>query len=131
MPVQCKGKSGNWFNQLEEVNKALSLLHKGGLGFDSYPVQALYNTRGRLMSQLGLKLPKIVAQIATMAGLSPGTVKLWLDTEQGWFTEIRLERNGSPVHHFVSTEVALAIIKGELSHQQFEDLKVPDPYIGE
>lgn len=131
MPVTCPGKSGIWFNQLNAIDDSLRGLRLSGIlpGIPGY--DALYKMRGELMGKLGLKAPKPVQLIMKLARLSPGEITLWMDGESGWMTEARVKPGAPPVYKAATAEVAMAIIKGELTHEQEAELMKPDEYIGE
>jgi len=83
------------------------------------------------MAQVGFKAPRPLTLIAKLIGLSPGVIKVWHDAESGWMSEARARPGAPPVYRAVSDEVAMAILKGELTHELEEKLLTPDEYIGE
>lgn len=80
---------------------------------------------------MGFKVPKPITLIMRLFGLSPGELKLFYDAETGWFTEARAKEGALPVYHHVTDEVAVTILKGELTHELEVELMKPDEYIGE
>lgn len=84
-----------------------------------------------LRVSFGFKIPKPMTFLFKLLGLSPGEISLWHDAEGGWFTEARTGPGASPVYRYVGDDIAVAIIKEELTHGQFKALLAPDPYMGE
>ena len=83
------------------------------------------------MGQVGFKLPRPVSLLLRLVGLSPGVLKVWHDAESGWMSEARARPGAPPVYKAVSDEVAMAILKHEITHELEEGLLTPDPYLGE
>ncbi len=96
---------------------------------DAY--QRLFSIRGKLLAQVGFKFPRTVVQLAKLAGLSPGTITLWHDIESGWMSEARGKPGAPPVYRAVNDDVAMTILKGELTKELETTLMTPDEYIGE
>ena len=123
---------GVYWQQIREVERALGGLrpHMEIPGvFDA--MSALTSIRGELLKRVGFKYPRTISQILELAGLSPGTVTLWHDVESGWLTEARVKPGAPPVYHYVKDDVALAILKGEMTHELEAELMTPDDYLGE
>jgi len=123
---------GVYYQQVHTIDSALDKLrlHVDIPGVsDAY--KELYSLRGELMARIGFKFPRTVMQILRIAGLSPGTVRLWLDVESGWMSEARARPQAPPVYKSVSDEVALALLKGELTKELEAELMAPDEYLGE
>jgi hypothetical protein len=91
----------------------------------------LSRLRGELYTSIGFRVPKFMQLVIKLIGLSPGEVKLWFDAECGFFTEARAYTGAPPVYHIVTDEVAIAIVKGELTHELEAVLMTPDEYMGE
>jgi len=102
-----------------------------GIPTTSTPYQKVYTELGRLKADIGYKVPRSVIAVAELYGLSPGTLRLWQDAEIGWKVEARARPSAPPIYKNVSDDLAMTIIKGELTHEAFMELLVPDPYIGE
>lgn len=117
--------------ELDELNRALGVLRKYNILETSDAYKQLLSLRGKLMSQLGLKAPKPTTLLKLLVGLSPGTIKLWHDADYGWFTEATERPGSSPVYRKVTDEVAMAILKDELTHELEATLFTPDDYQGE
>ena len=119
------------WSELARFNSQLGMMRSWGVLETDPGFLALFKARGAAMGKLGLRLPRITTLITKLIGLSPGELTLWSDAEIGWMTEARAAPGAPPVYRSVSDQVAESIIKGKLTHEQFEALKVPDPYIGE
>ena len=116
---------------LQKVRDTLNVLTKVGFGPLTEPYQAVLKLRNEMVGNLGIMKPKSMTLLKLLAFLSPGSVKLWLDSDSGWFTEAR-ERDGAPpVYHHVADDTAMAILKGELTHELEAELMKPDEYMGE
>ncbi|OGN97560.1 MAG: hypothetical protein A2Y89_06755 [Chloroflexi bacterium RBG_13_51_18] len=109
----------------------LNKLIENGLGPASEPFKQLSAIRNQLMSSLGIKRPTVNMLIRLMLALSPGSVKLFYNSDSGWFTEARERAGAPPVYHHVDDDTAIKILRGEYTHEDFEKLKIPDDYLGE
>ena len=96
---------------------------------DAY--QKLFSIRGKLMAQVGFKFPRTVTQLIKVLGLSPGSITVWHDIESGWMSEARSRPGAPPVYKRVSDEVAMAILKREVTKELEAELMKPDEYLGE
>jgi hypothetical protein len=123
---------GIYWKQVREVERAINSLrpHLDIPGV-SEATRELTAIRSRLLKTVGLKFPRTISQILKLAGLSPGSITLWHDIESGWLTEARSKPGAPPVYHYVKDEVAIKILKGELTHELEVELMTPDEYIGE
>jgi hypothetical protein len=119
------------YRQLNEIQRTLRVLTRAGFGPLTEPYQAIYKLQGELMGKLGLRSAKPMSLLKLLAGLSPGSVKLFHDAESGWFTESRLNRDAPPVYHHVSDDTAMGLLKGEMTHELEAELMKPDEYQGE
>ncbi|MBW2561769.1 MAG: hypothetical protein JRE40_13060 [Deltaproteobacteria bacterium] len=124
------GCGAKW-KQIEELDRALGALRGTGLGPGTTPYDTLWKLRGKVFGQLGIKFPRTVTQLIKIAGLSPGTITLWHDIEEGWMSEARVRPGAPPVYKSVSDEVAMAILKREITKELEEKLMTPDEYLGE
>ena len=122
---------GVYYSQIRELERALGTMRRFGISELSAPYQQLYSLQGKLLAQVGFKFPRGISLLVRLAGLSPGEIKLWHDVESGWMSEAREKPGAPPVYRAVSDEVAMAILKGELTHDLETTLMTPDPYIGE
>lgn len=122
---------GVFYSQIRELDRALSTMTRFGIPEISGAYQQLFQLRGKLMAQVGLKFPRVISPLAFLAGFSPGTIRLWHDVESGWMSEAR-ERPGSPpVYRAVSDDVAMAILKKEITPELEKELMTPTDYYGE
>ena len=122
---------GVYWQQVREIEHALGTMRKFGISELSAPYQQLYAVRGKLMAQVGVKFPRTISMIAKLIGLSPGIIKLWLDIESGWMSEARAKPGAGPVYHYVTDEMAFAIINREVTPELKKYLMTPDTYLGE
>ena len=122
---------GVYWSQISELTRALNVMGRFGIPADALPFQQLSALRGQLLTRVGLKFPRATSLLAKLAGLSPGVVKLWHDVESGWLAEGRPTPGSPPIYRYVDDATAMAILKGELTHELEEYLFTPDDYIGE
>jgi len=106
------------------------------LGLSRYAVQLpiygeLMALRSQLLSEALPATPRMSVLLRAIIGLSPGSVRVWLDTERGWMAEGRKLPGANPVYHHLSQAEALALMQEhpdpDLAHRMME----PDPYVGE
>jgi len=116
---------------LQAVNRSLKALVEAGFGPLTEPYKLIQEVQTKLRASLGVKGPKIMGYAKILPGLSPGSVKLWHDSDSGWFTEARAKDGAPPVYHHVTDAVAVTILKGELTHELEAELMKPDDYQGE
>lgn len=129
---ECPSTSTKYqYRQLDEIDQALETMRKYGIPEVSEAYQKLYGMRYKLMPQVGIKFPRIVVQLIKLIGLSPGVITLWHDIEEGWMSEARASPGAPPVYKRASDEVAMAILKHEVTPELQKDLLTPDPYLGE
>ena len=122
---------GIYWGQLKEIERALSTMKMCGIPEVSDAYQKLYGIRGKLLAQVGFKFPRTVISLLKLAGLSPGTITVWHDIESGWMSEARERPGAPPVYKRVSDEVAMAILKKEVTPELEKQLLTPDDYLGE
>ena len=129
---ECASTSTKYqYRQLHELDSAMATMRKFGIPEVSDAYQQLYQLKGKLIAQVGFKAPRPTSLIAKLAGLSLGVIKVWHDAESGWMAEARATPKAHPVYKSVPDELAIAILKRELTPGQEEFLMTPDPYIGE
>jgi len=123
---------GVFWQQVHTIDRSLDKLrlHVDIPGI-SDAFQELYSLRGELMAKIGFKFPREVRLILRIVGLSPGTINLWFDIESGWMSEARARPRALPVYKSISVEVAMTLLRGELTKELEAELMAPDPYIGE
>lgn len=119
------------YDELHKLDEQLGMMRKWGVLETDPGFKALFKARGAALGKLGLRRPSITSLIRMLPGLSPGEVRLWADAEKGWMIEARAEPSAQPKYKYVSDEVAEKIVKEELTHEEFLELLVPDPYLGE
>lgn len=122
---------GVYWQQVHEVDRAMGVLRLHGIPITNPAMTELSALRGKLLSQIGFKYPRVTSLLAKLIALSPGSVTLWHDVESGWMTEARRKPGSPPVYRSVNDEVAVTILKGEITHELEEILMTPDSYIGE
>ena len=129
---ECSSTSTKYsYNMVNEIDRALSTMRKFGIPEVSEAYQKLYGVRGKLLAQIGFKFPRPLSLLAKLVGLSPGEVRVWHDAESGWFAEARAKPGAPPVYHHVTDEVAMAILKKEVTPELETELLTPDEYLGE
>ena len=128
--VECKGKSAWSWAQLEEIDRGLSVLRQAGLGIGTAPFDILYKARGEMLRYLSVKLPKPVVLLSKLLGLSPGVINVWFDSEGGFFTQARSDPRLPWATHYVGDNIAITLLKGELTHELEDFLMTPDDFEG-
>lgn len=119
------------YRQLHEYERSMKVLTIGGFGPGTAPFSILYEARNKVLASVGLKASRSVLSILKLAGLSPGEITVWHDAESGFFTEARERPGAAPAYHHVSDDVAITILKGQLTHELEAELMKPDEYLGE
>jgi len=117
---------GVYWNQVHEIERAMGTMRRFGISELSPAYGQLDSIRGKLMAKVGIKLPRSLSLLALLVGFSPGIIKLWHDSEQGWMTEARTRPGAPPVYKAASDEVAAAILKREITPGLEERLLTPD-----
>jgi len=102
-------------------------------GFGIDPASGAFRTleaeRAKLLSNIGVKLPRSVNLLAKFAGFSPGVIKLWHDNESGFMAEARPTPSSGPIFHFVGGGIAMKILTHDISAELEEFLMTPDENI--
>jgi hypothetical protein len=113
------------------VNSALRTMGVSPYALKLPVYSELRALRYQLLSQVSAPFPRISMLIRMITGLSPGSVRLWLDTENGWMCEGRKTPGSTPVYHSITAEQAQLLLREdpdpELAHRMME----PDQYAGE
>jgi len=120
--------------QWDEVHRAesdLATLDRLGVSSTDPAYTRLQGILEPTKAKVGRRLPRIITWLASMFGFSPGIIKLWHDGDFGFMSEARTRPGAPPVYKKVSDEVAVAIIKREVTPEMEKELMTPDPYIGE
>lgn len=116
------------FDELNRINSAISTLQRIGIGPLDDAMQALRRAQGQALGKLGLAQPRTSTLLRTLIGLSPGTLRLFLDAERGWLIEGLESPNARPVFRYVPDEVAERILLNQVDHEFFTALleEAPD-----
>jgi hypothetical protein len=122
---------GIYWHQIGEVERALDVMSRYGIPEESDAYQALYRQKGALLTEVGYKFPRSTLQMRLITALYSPVIRLWHDIECGWMVEAREKPGAPPVYKSVGDEVAMAILKGEVTHELEEELARPDEYLGE
>lgn len=132
MPLKCGSESTDYqYYQIHELDRAMATMEKFGIDPVSEAYQALWKQRGKILGQIGRKVPRDTLLLAWSFGFSPGIIKVWLDVEEGWMAEARVKPKAPPVYRAVSDEVAMAILKEEVTPELEKELMTPVDYYGE
>jgi len=119
------------YRQLNEFKRSLNVLEQSGFGPGTVPFELINNLRSTALAKLGFKSSKPVSLLLKLTGLSPGIIKVFHDAESGFMSEARVKPGAPPVLRHISDDVAITILKGELTHEIEDELMTPDDYIGE
>ena len=125
MPCQYK------YIQANTITGALRTLGLSPYSMNLPIYGELMALRSQILAEVLPATPRISLLLRTIIGLSPGTVRVWLDTERGWMAEGRKAPGATPVYHQVTAAEALGLMQEhpnpDLAHRMME----PDPYVGE
>lgn len=122
---------GVYWNQIHRLDESMDTMRMHGILPGSEPFDELYSLRGKLMGQIGIKFPRTTSFLAKLIALSPGSITVWHDVESGFMSEARAYPGAPPVYKAVSNEVAMALLKKELTKELEKELMTPDEYLGE
>ena len=125
------GTLSHQYRALNELDRTLRVLTRAGFGPLTEPYAAVFKMKGDLMGKLGLRIPKATGLLRALVALSPGSLRLYHDSECGFMTEAREKPGGPPVYHHVTDDVAITILRGEMTHELEAELMKPDEYLGE
>jgi len=118
-------------SQISTVNGALRAMGISRTGLQLPAFRELTNLRSALISEILPSTPRTAMAILRLVGLSPGSVRVWLDTEYGWMAEGRKTPGDPPVYHHITEAEAIRLMSkppdAELAHRLME----PDSYAGE
>jgi len=106
-------------------------MEKFGIDPTSEAYQTLWKQRGTLLAKIGYKFPTTINPLGMITGLSPGIIKVWHHGESGWMAEARERPGAPPVYRAVTDEVAMAILKREVTPELEKVLLTPVDYYGE
>lgn len=125
--MPCKDK----WNQVETIDKAMSLLRGAGFSMEIPAMRELYRLRGQVIGKILGPFPRLRGIVRLITGLSPGELTVWFDIESGFFTEARTRPGDPPVYRPISDDQAVALLRPtpdrELAHSLYEPLE----YLGE
>ncbi|KKN37957.1 hypothetical protein LCGC14_0758440 [marine sediment metagenome] len=122
---------GIYSRQIREIERAMRSMTRFGIPTSDLGYQKLFQVRSKLLSQVGLKIPRTMSALLKLLGLSPGVIQLWHDLEGGWFVEARVTPKAPPAYHYVDDKTAEIILTGKLDHTLENRLMAFDPYQGE
>ena len=111
--------------ELNKINDTLSTLTRLGFGPGDDAFNAVYKARGAALGKLGLTQARTTSLLKLLVGLSPGTLRLFLDAERGYLVEATESPGARPVYKYVGDDVAERILKGELTHDEFMFISAP------
>lgn len=120
--------------QWDEVHRAeddLATLERLGVSTTDPAYVKLSEEVGAALAKVGTVVSRDTLLLAWSFGFSPGDIKLWHDGDAGWMTEARVRPGAPPVYRKVSDEVAVALIKKQITPELEKVLMTPDDYIGE
>ena len=110
----------------QQIAIALKILSRAGYGIISPEYLDLLRAGQMSIATFGFKVPRPTTLIIKLLGLSPGEIRLFQDAERGWLVEA-IERTGAqPVYKYVTDEIALTLLKGELTHELEAELMTPE-----
>ena len=122
---------GIYWQQVHELDRALGVMDKYGIPEESEAYQALWSQRGALLAEVGRKFPRETLQMRLIRALYSPLIRLWHDLESGWMVEAREKPGAPPVYRRVEDELAMTILKGEVTPELEKELLKPDEYLGE
>ena len=122
---------GIYWQQINELDRALGVMGRYGIPEESEAYQSLWKQRGALLAEVGRKFPRTTLQMRLIEALYSPVIRLWHDIESGWMVEAREKPGAPPVYKVVNEELAMAILKGEVSPEVEKALVTPDEYLGE
>lgn len=122
---------GIYYFQVKQIDRAMETMSTYGIEETDPAYQKLWAERGKLMTQIGQKFPRVNYALGMWREFSPERIRLHFDIENGWFSEARVRPGAPPIYKLVSDEEAMAILKDEIAPELKERLLMPDEYLGE
>ena len=122
---------GFYWQQVNTADRAMRDLERLGLGPGTEAYDAVWRQRGALIAEIGRKFPRVDYTLSMWREFSPQRIRVWFDPEFGFNVEIRIRPGTPPTYKLVSAEMAVAVIKGEVTPELKERLLAPDEYLGE
>ena len=118
------------YQELSRINDALGTLRRFGISELDPAFQTLNRARYDALRKIGLVQPRTSTLLKIITGLSPGELRLFRDAEIGWLVQAIAFPGALPLVRYVDDEMAVKIIKGELTHDEFMKLQEPvEPYM--
>jgi len=112
--------------QVSEIDKALNALRGAGIDLASSPFAILERERAKLLSNIGVKMPRSGNLLVRYVGFSPGVIALFHDNEAGFIVEARTSVQAPPVYHLVPEDMAMRVLKHDISDELEEFLMTPE-----
>lgn len=119
------------WGQVHQAEEDLATLRRLTVEETHPAYQKAWRARGKALAQVGYKRPRVQAWLVDWATYSPTLIRLMEDTEFGFIAVVKAHEGAAPLYKRVSGEVAVAIIKGEVTPEMEKYLLTPDPYLGE
>lgn len=117
---------GWYWKQVNTANDALDAMRLKGILPTDEAYKIIYKMRGEIMARVGIKFPRPVSLITALLGMSPGIIRVYLDSELGWQLEARATEKSPPVYHIIDADTAIKIIKHEYTHEELEHFYTPE-----
>ena len=132
MPLKCGSESTDyhWY-QVHKAEADLDTLRRLTVEETHPAYQRAWQARGEALGKVGYKSPRIQAWLIDWATYSPTLIRLIEDTELGFVAVVKAHKGAAPIYKLVSNEVAVAIIKGEVTPKLEKELLTPVEYYGE
>ena len=115
----------------KNIENAVKTLLDAGMMPNTPSLMKLNMSLAKYGLNIGFSIPKPTNILLQLIGLSPGTINLWHDADNGFFTEAKVEPGAPPVYRMVTPEIAAILVRGELDHDLEDILMAPDEYLGE
>jgi len=125
MPCQYK------WRQVGNIDAALSALSPSSYFRNLPGYSAITAVRSKLVSQISGPFPRVSTLFKFIPFLSPGSIRVWFDTEVGWIVEGRMAPGAPPTLRSVDEKTALAVMDPEAPEELLHKFEAADPYIGE
>lgn len=117
--------------EIGEVNRALGVLRRAGLGPGTDVYGVLYKELGALKARMGLRAPSFSLRTLRVKGMSPGEFDVIFDSVRGWLVRGRADAWSPWVEHYVDETIAEAVMARRLTPGQERFLLTPSIYVGE
>lgn len=132
MPLKCGSTSTDyhWY-QVHTAEEDLATLRRLDVEETHPAYQRVWAQRGAALAKVGYKAPKVSDWLINWASYSPERIRLGRDPEYGWFIAAREKPDAPITYKHVSAEIAVAIIKEEVTPELVKELAKPEEYYGE